>query len=102
VDLSGVPVGEFDPGDGFNLNFGMGLSINDRASFSVGYDHSRFAKNKRNGEPVQNSQAQHVGSLLFGLAYRIGPRTSFNLTLGIGATPAAPDVQLGIRFPTVF
>ena len=94
--------GEFDPGDGVNFNFGMGLSINDRASFSVGYDHSRFGKNKREGQLVQNTQTQQVGSVLFGLAYRLSLRTNLNLTLGIGATPAAPDIQIGIRLPVTF
>jgi len=102
TDLNGVRIGEFDPGDGVNFNFGMGLSINDRASFSLGYDHSRFGKNKREGELVQNTQTQQVGSLLFGLAYRVSLRTNLNLTLGIGATPAAPDVQIGIRLPVSF
>jgi hypothetical protein len=102
ADLNGVRIGEFDPGDGINFNFGMGLSINDRASFSIGYDHSRFGKNKREGELVQNTQTQQVGSVLFGLAYRVSLRTNLNLTLGIGATPAAPDVQIGIRLPVNF
>jgi hypothetical protein len=102
LDPAGVPVGEFDPGDGINFNFGMGLSINDRASFSLGYDHTRFDKNKREGETIQNTQVQQVGSVLFGLAYRLGLRTNMNLTLGIGATSAAPDVQIGLRFPISF
>jgi hypothetical protein len=102
TDLNGVRIGEFDPGDGVNFNFGMGLSINDRASFSVGYDHSRFGKNKREGQLVQNTQTQQVGSVLFGLAYRLSLRTNLNLTLGIGATPAAPDIQIGIRLPVTF
>ena len=102
ADAAGVRVGEFDPGDGINFNFGMGLSINDRASFSLGYDHSRFGRNKREGQTIQNTQIQQVGSVLFGLAYRLGLRTNMNLTLGIGATPAAPDISIGLRFPMNF
>lgn len=102
LDSSGVPIGEFDPGDGVNFNFGMGLSINERASFSLGYDHTTFFKDQRNGQDLLNAQTQQVGSLLFGLAYRINPRTNFNLTLGIGATEAAPDVQLTARLPIAF
>jgi hypothetical protein len=102
LDISGTPIGEFDPGDGFNFSFGMGLTINDRASFSLGYDHSYFGKNKRNGETIINTQEQQVGSLLFGLSYRLGLRSAVNLTLGIGATTAAPDVQIALRFPYIF
>jgi hypothetical protein len=101
-DLNGVRIGEFDPGDGINFNFGMGLSINDRASFSLGYDHTRFGKDRREGQLVQNTQTQQVGSVLFGLAYRLSLRTNLNLTLGIGATSAAPDIQIGIRLPVSF
>jgi hypothetical protein len=102
VDLNGVRVGEFDPGDGINFNFGMGLSINDRASFSLGYDHSMFLRNKREGETVPNTQVQQVGTMLFGLSYRVGLQTNMNLTLGIGATDAAPDISIALRFPISF
>jgi hypothetical protein len=102
TDVNGVRIGEFDPGDGINFNFGMGLSINDRASFSLGYDHSRFGKNKREGQTIENTQVQQVGSVLFGLAYRLSLQTNMNLTLGLGATRAAPDVSIGIRFPMNF
>lgn len=102
VDANGTPIGNFDPGDGINFNFGMGLAINDRASFSLGYDHSTFVKNKRNGEVIDNTQTQQVGSVLFGLAYRLTLASSVNLTLGIGATEAAPDVTLALRFPINF
>jgi hypothetical protein len=102
LDPNNVPIGEFDPGDGINFNFGMGLSINDRASFSLGYDHSVFMKNKRNGETLPNQQVQQVGSVLFGLAYRMSLRSNMNLTLGIGATRGAPDVSIGVRFPVSF
>lgn len=102
VDAGGTPIGKFDPGDGVNFNIGMGLAINDRASFSLGYDHTVFGKNERNGAVVQNSQTQQVGSVLFGLAYRVGLRTNLNFTLGIGATPAAPDVTLALRLPYTF
>jgi hypothetical protein len=102
LDPNGVPIGEFDPGDGINFNFGMGLSINDRASFSMGYDHSTFFRNKREGQTVPNAQVQQVGTALFGLSYRLGLRTNMNLTLGIGATDAAPDISLALRFPISF
>jgi hypothetical protein len=102
LDSGGTPIGKFDPGDGISVNFGMGLSINERASFSLGYDHSTYRKDKRNGEVVPNAQTQQVGSLLFGLAYRVNPRTNFNLTLGVGATQAAPDVQVTLRLPISF
>ena len=102
LDANGNPIGTYDPGDGINFDFGMGLAINDRASFSVGYDHTTFLKDKQNGQTIQNAQTTQVGSLLFGVAYRVSPRTTFNLTLGAGITRAAPDVQLTLRLPITF
>lgn len=102
LDVNGNPIGEYDPGDGINFNFGMGLSINDKASFSLGYDHMAIFKDKVNGETVQNAQTLQLGSLLFGLAYQISRATSFNVTLGVGATKAAPDMQLTVRMPITF
>jgi hypothetical protein len=51
---------------------------------------------------VPNAQVQQVGTALFGLSYRLGLRTNMNLTLGIGATDAAPDISLALRFPISF
>ncbi len=102
LDPNGTPIGSYDPGDGVNFNFGMGLSINDRASFSVGYDHSVFMKDRRNGDVIPGVQVQQVGTLLFGLSYRASFKNTMNLTLGIGATPAAPNVTIALRYPMTF
>jgi hypothetical protein len=95
-------IGDYDPGDGFTFNFGMGLALNERASFSVGYEHDVFFKDKQNGQYVVNAQTEHLGTLLVGYSYRISKRVSFNLTLGAGLTPDAPDVTITARFPITF
>ena len=95
-------IGDFDPGDGFTVNFGMGLSLNERASFSIGYEHDVFFKDKQNGQYVVNAQTQQLGTLLVGYSYRLTAKTTFNLTLGVGVTDAAPDVQLTLRLPITF
>lgn len=103
ADINGVPTsGEYNPGNGVNFNFGMGLGINDRASFSVGYDHTTFFKDQFNGQVVPNAQTTQLGELLFGVAYRLNARKTFNVTLGAGLTPEAPNVQITLRLPMTF
>lgn len=91
----------YDPGDAIGFNFGMGLALNESVSFSLGYDHSIIGKNKQDGVSVGDTET-HVGTLLFGYSLRLSPKTTANLSLGIGVTEAAPDVQLTLRVPINF
>ena len=99
-DLGG-DTGKVDPGDAFGFNFGMGFAVNSRTSFSLGYDHSIVFKtdieNDTGLEPIFDKI--HIGSLLFGLSHRGGKGRSMSLSLGIGATEQAPDIQLSIKTP---
>jgi hypothetical protein len=47
-------------------SFGLGLSLNERTSFSVGYEHDVFFKDKQNGQYILNAQNQTLGTLLIG------------------------------------
>ena len=95
-------VGTVDPGDALGFNFGMGLALNEKASFSLGYDHSIVGKDKLDGNILSTSQTRQLGSLLIGYAYRLNPTTSLNLSLGVGVTSEAPNVQLTLRMPVTF
>lgn len=95
-------VGKIKPGDVLGFSFGMGLALNDKASFSLGYDHSAILKTKINDVTAQNSLTTQLGTLLLGFSYRLSERTTMNLSLGIGATRDAPDMQLAIRIPVSF
>lgn len=92
-------LGEVKPGGVFGFNFGMGLSLNDRASFSIGYDHASVAKTKVNGAFAANSVRTELGTLLVGYSHRIGPKTTVNLSLGVGVTRDTPDLTLTLRVP---
>ncbi|HWS16158.1 MAG TPA: transporter [Candidatus Methylomirabilis sp.] len=98
--ISGV--GTVDPGNSIGINFGMGIGLNENLSFSLGYDHTVVGTNKLDGARLGNSKTTQVGSMLFGANYRLGPRTTMNMSLGIGATPTAPDVQFTVKVPTNF
>ncbi|MGA7104008.1 MAG: transporter [Candidatus Deferrimicrobiaceae bacterium] len=88
-----------DPGDSFGANVGMGFALNEKTSMSITYDHSVIGSNTQDGKRLGNSKTTHVGSLLFGISYKLGEKTGINVSLGLGATEAAPDVDLTVRVP---
>ena len=90
---------KIEPGDTFGFNFGMGFSMNERTSFSVGYEQYIIGKSKVNGDTPEGAQTTILGSLLFGASYKLTERFAVNFSLQAGLTEAAPDVQLTLRFP---
>ena len=94
--------GEIDPGNAYGFNFGMGMSLNDKTSFSIGYEHTVVAPVQQNGQDMPGSLTSELGTLLFGYAYQLNPTTNINLTLGVGVTRYAPDVQVTLRVPMTF
>ena len=102
TDTGPVFLGDVQPGGVFGFNFGMGLALNDKASFSIGYDHASVGRTQVNGEIAQNSVVTQLGTLLLGFSYRLTPQTSLNLSVGVGVTRDAPDVQLSLRLPMTF
>ncbi len=97
-----VYVGDVDPGDVFGFNFGMGLALNEKSSFSLGYDGASVAKTKINGVDAINASRIQLGTLLLGYSQRLTPSTSMALTVGVGVTRDTPDVTLGLRLPISF
>ncbi len=97
-----IPLGEIAPGGVFGFNFGMGLAINDRSSFSIGYDHSSVGKTKINGTNAATSVRTQLGTLLVGYSQRLTKSTSLNVSVGVGVTRDTPDVQLSVRLPMTF
>jgi hypothetical protein len=89
---------DVDPGDAARFSFGMGFSINEKASFSLGYEHSFVFKSKVDGVDIGGTDLQ-VGSFLVGASYRVTDDTTMNVSVGIGATEEAPDVSLRLRVP---
>lgn len=102
TNLGPQEVGDVQPGGVIGFNFGMGLALNDRSSFSLGYDHQSVGKTKVNGAPTANSVRVQLGTLLMGFSYRLDDRRTFNLSLGAGLTRDTPDLQLTARLPMTF
>lgn len=95
-------VGRIQPGDIWGFNIGMGLALNEKSSFSIGYDQSIVLPTHQNGETVPGSVRVVLGTLLVGYSYRISPKTTLNFSLGAGLTRDTPDLTLTFRLPIQF
>jgi hypothetical protein len=95
-------LGQVDPGDVFGFNFGMGLALNERASFSIGYDHNSVGRMHQNGVVIPGSVRVQLGTLLLGYSYRMKNNRTLSVSVGAGLTRDTPDVTLMVRMPFTF
>ena len=95
-------VGTIKPGDVIGLNFGMGLALNDKSTFSVGIDLSSIGRIKRDGQPLVGSVRTQLASLMLGYSYRLSATTSLNVSASAGLTPDTPNLTLMVRLPITF
>ncbi len=102
VDGQIEELGTIAPGGVFGFNFGMGFSINEKSSFSLGYEHSSIGKIKQNGRTAADSVTVQLGALLLGYSYQLSNNRTLNIALGAGLTRDTPDVNLTLRVPTTF
>lgn len=100
----GGGIGRVDPGSGGNANLGIGLSLNEKLSLTLGYDHTIFSKPTSASNLLLTTapQVTHIGVLLIGGSYRWSDRSFINFVVGVGATRDAPDLQVTLRIPTAF
>ena len=101
----GYGYGPVHPGAIYDLTLGIGLALNERASISIGYQHSVVLQTTQTG-PVTGRALSDVGTLQlgtlrFGVSYRQNNRTFVNFTLGIGVTRDTPDLEATLRVPIV-
>jgi hypothetical protein len=100
----GSGIGRVDPGSGGNANLGIGVSLNEKLSLTLGYDHTIFSKPTSASNLLLTTapQVTHIGVLLIGGSYRWSDRSFINFVVGVGATREAPDLQVTLRIPTAF
>ena len=105
-----VQIDRVDPGDALSASVGIGISLNQRLSFNLGYAHSwafgtktwtRAYNNQGNLGPEMTSKSRdlQIGRFLFGVTYRASDRASINWSVEVGATDDAPDVRTVLRIP---
>jgi hypothetical protein len=95
-------LGNIQPGDIWGFNIGMGLSLNEKASVSIGYDQSIVLPTSQQGQTVPGSVRVVLGTLLIGYSYRVTPKTTLNFSIGAGLTRDTPDLTLTLRVPMSF
>jgi hypothetical protein len=100
--VAGSFIGEVDPGDAVGFNVGMGLGLNERSSFSIGYEHTWIGKSEQDGIVPNGTTDLQTASLLLGYSYRLNKKTALNLSIGAGLTEDTPDTQFTIRLPNTF
>ena len=93
------PLGTVKVGNIVDVSVGMGLALNDKASFSIGYDQSMVGLTRQNGQKVPGSARSVLGTLLIGGSYRFNEKRTLNFALGIGVTRDTPDATVTVRVP---
>ena len=106
--LDGTVLTEVRPGKsiGFGAGFTYALSYN--TSTSVSFQETVTTAStidylKADNTPAERSTAMQVSAILnFGLGLRLNPKTTVNLSAGIGLTTDSPDFSLGLNLPLTF
>lgn len=107
--------GFVEPGDSVNTSVGMGLSLNERTSVSLGFSFDYVFSTEVEtlfdadiadvNLPValkSKSDPLYVGSFQVGWSYQVTDNIGLNLNFSVGATEAAPDFETSIRVPIRF
>ncbi len=95
-------LGKVKVGDVVDASIGMGLALNEKASFSIGYDQSWVGVTKQNNRTVAGSAKTVLGTLLIGGSYRFNDKRTLNFTLGVGVTRDTPDATVTVRMPMTY
>ena len=103
----GFGYGDVRPGGILDLSMGMGLALNERGSFSIGYQHSVVDQTTQTGSfetgrALTRQGTLQLGTLRFGVSYRMTDHWTLNTTLGVGVTRDSPDLEATIRLPYRF
>lgn len=102
-EIGGAPIGHVDPGDSIGGSLGFGFALNPRFSFSLGYRHNYIMPTKTEiAGSIERSNRLQVGSLTFGMSYRLTEKITANASFEFGMTEDAPDLGVTLRFPISF
>lgn len=111
--IANLMVERVDPGQALAASVGIGVSLNQRTSFNLGYAHSwvfgtetrsrLIEANGQAGGPLTTAESRdlQLGRLLFGVTYRLNNRANLNWTIEVGATEDATDLRTVLRIPIV-
>ena len=90
-----------DPGGAIRLGMGMGVALNERISYSIGYqeDFIGGTQTRFSDSSSFKSASLSAGTLNLGMNWQRDQRTAVTITLGVGVTRDAPDASLTLRIP---
>lgn len=94
----GHRIGKVDPGDSIEYSLGVAYALSEKFSISTQFQHRFTSRTKQNGEKVPGSFINSA-TVLLGGSYAISKKTNINLSVGIGLTSDAPDVQVTLSVP---
>lgn len=105
-----VLISRVDPGDSISASAGIGIALNQRTSFNLGYAHTwAFGTQTTTAligppdmvgvETTSTSRDLQIGRLLFGVTYRVTDTTSLNWSVELAATDDATDLRTVLRIP---
>lgn len=91
----GMNVG-FGMGFAYALSYGISTTLSFQEAISAG-SKLRFADGLNARTSMQTSSMLNMG-----LGYRVSPKTTVNLSVGIGLTPDSPNLVVGMNMPLAF
>lgn len=95
---------EVRPGTTLGLGLGFAYALSYKVSTTLSLQESVSARSKLKFEDGTSSETaiQTSGVLNMGLGLRVSPKTTVNVTAGIGLTGDSPDFTLGMNMPLSF
>jgi hypothetical protein len=99
IDRNIGGIGKVDPGDTWEYNLGLALSLNERLALSFAVQQRITERLRLAGTKLDRTDV-NAATLQLGASYRLGKSTSLNVSVGIGMTEDAPD--LGIQFGVLY
>lgn len=100
----GIVLKKVAPGNsfGFGIGFAYALSYDITTSFSISESISSATKLTYADGTTSKTKMQTSGVMNFGLGVRLSPKTTVNLSAGIGLTADSPNFTLGLSLPLEF
>jgi hypothetical protein len=93
-----------DPGDAVTLNLGIGYALSYKVSLNLSYQYSYYFSTSYHWQDAGATSAAAYSSSIFsvGTGWRISPKRSIYLKVGIGLTNDDPDFTFSFRLPFQF
>ncbi len=108
-DADGSTLTGIQPGKGIGFGAGFTYALSYNVSTSVSFQENVTTSSHisvvdaSNASLTPRATTMQVAALLnFGLGIRLNPKTTVNLTAGIGMTTDSPDFSLGLNVPLTF